>query len=292
MKRTFIHAGFATTASFVAMMFTAALAGAAPGPKVGVFTDNDAYACGETIEVSLSAENDGEGMSVALYVGLLTPDGGIYTTQFDGWSDRLEPWIPEAYLPPGFSMVPTPFWRFDLPCVMPPISAHGQYNFATILSRPGTLEWASDLSLAPFALGGTGADCYVDAIRGSDDGDGSGLSPWRTITHALTSVEGSQAQPVAIHVAAGAYSASANGEGFPLEMKGWVSLIGEGEDITTLDAQAASGVIDCRSVEGVIIEGFTITGGMAQSGAGIYCELSSPSIKHNTISGNAACGGA
>lgn len=48
-----------------------------------------------------------------------------------------------------------------------------------------------------------GFDCYIDEAFGDDAGEGSEASPWQTITHALESVEGTEAEPVTIHVAAG-----------------------------------------------------------------------------------------
>jgi len=265
-------------------------------PTITIYTDAGTYQSGDTIEVSLSAQNDGEGITVAVYVGLLTPDGGIYTAQFDGWREGIEPWIPDKYVPPGFSLDPTPFWSFDVPCSMPPIQQPGAYNFAAVLTRAGTLDWVTALSLAPFTAGPwSGSDYYVNGETGDDSNDGSEGCPWRTITHALASVEGSEAGPVTIHVVAGTYAASTNGETFQLHMKSWVSLLGAGAETTVLDAeQEATRVIYCENVNNLTIEGLTIiNGGRADggSGGGIYCFNSSPSILNNVISGNYATTG-
>ncbi len=53
---------------------------AVAGPMVTIYTDSDIYGEDDTIEVSLSAQNLGQGMSVDVYVGLLTPDGGPGTS--------------------------------------------------------------------------------------------------------------------------------------------------------------------------------------------------------------------
>ncbi len=143
-----------------------------------------------------------------------------------------------------------------------------------------------------------GADFYVDAEGGNNSN--TGLSPgdaWLTISHALSSVEGSPDDPVTIHIAAGTYSASANGDKYPLKMKSWVSLVGDDQETTILDAEKdAYHVIYCNGVNDLSIEGLTIAGGMASGnsdeekrGGGIFCSFcSSLIIKKNTIKENLA----
>ena len=267
-------------------------------PTVTIYTDADTYQSGDTIEVSLSAENDAEAMSVAVYVGLILPNGDIWSTQYDGWRHTIEPWIPDIYVPAWFEMSRVPFWTFELPCAAPPIGQEGQYYFASVLTYPGTFEYVNMASLAPFAVGAAASDYYVNGQLGDDSNDGSQDAPWKTITHALASVEGSQDNPVTIHVAAATYAASTNGETFPLNMKSWVSVVGEGRETTILDAQeAAYHVIHCSSVNHLAIKRLTITGGKAsgpevadKSGGGIFCSESSPTIENNTITGNSADG--
>ncbi len=68
-----------------------------------------------------------------------------------------------------------------------------------------------------------------------------------------------------------------------------VSLCGAGADRTTLKGTANGPVIalgDLRSGES--ISGFTITGGSAERGGGIYLFFSSPTITDNVITGNTA----
>ena len=59
---------------------------------------------------------------------------------------------------------------------------------------------------------------------------------------------------------------------------------------TIIHGGGARRVITCSSGEGAdtIIEGFTITGGSASTGGGIYCSYSSPTITDCTITGNTA----
>jgi hypothetical protein len=94
-----------------------------------------------------------------------------------------------------------------------------------------------------------------------------------------------------VYVKAGTYSPSTNGETFPLEMRNGVSLIGEGADVCILDAEQTSRVINCIGISdsSTTIDGFTITNGRVpgyERGGGIYCNLSSPTISNNIISGN------
>lgn len=82
-----------------------------------------------------------------------------------------------------------------------------------------------------------------------------------------------------------------------IKMKSGVCLLSEtGEaGCVTIDAQKKGRVIYCRFAESrARIEGFTITGGSASEGGGLYClDVSSPSVENCVITGNSAsgCGG-
>ncbi len=271
-------------------------------PQVFIATDSESYKAGDTIEMSLAGENQGEGMSVDVYIGLLTPNGSLWTLgAFVWWSESINPWIEDIYVPGGYLLERTPFFSFDLPSGMPPIHVPGEYSFAAVLTEPGTFNWLCEASFAPFTVFSVaGMDYYVDGARGENYEwyDGSEDLPWKTITHALNSAIVSPAAPATIHVAPGVYSASTNGETFPLNMKSWVSLVGDGADVTVLDAEGAStSVICCFEADDSIIEGFTITGGHADGvapecyGGGIYCWRGSPTIANNIIAGNSASSG-
>jgi parallel beta-helix repeat protein/predicted outer membrane repeat protein len=77
-----------------------------------------------------------------------------------------------------------------------------------------------------------------------------------------------------------------------IRMKSGVCLRSETGDAScvTIDAQQQDRVIYCRFVTSAArIEGFTITGGLATEGGGLYClDNSSPSVKNCVISGNSA----
>ncbi|HUT03961.1 MAG TPA: right-handed parallel beta-helix repeat-containing protein [bacterium] len=274
--------------------FTLLPLAATAAPTITIYTDADTYQSGDTIEVSLSAENDGEGMAVDLYVGIILPDGDIWSTQYDGWRHLIEPWVPDIYVPAWFEMGTTPFWTFNLPCEVPPVGDAGDYAFAALLTYPGTFTYVSTASLTPFTVNATGSHYYVNGSTGDDSSKGSFGSPWKTIAHALASVEGSEDNPVTIHIVHGTYATSTNGETFPLNMSSHVSLTGDGPSTTTLDAEgSAYHVIYCDGANNLTIENVTITGGNANgssypdwSGGGIFCYKSSPTIANSTISNN------
>ncbi|MBN2209667.1 MAG: right-handed parallel beta-helix repeat-containing protein [Candidatus Coatesbacteria bacterium] len=277
----------------VAIVVSAILPAAAiAAPQVSIYTDKQSYQAGETIEVSLSGQNEGEGMSVDVYVGLLTPDGGLWTLGELAWTQGIWPWVRDIYLSSGFNMGRTASFSFPLPCEAPPIDQPGEFAFMAALMHSGTFDFASAMSAAPFEVVQVPRDYYVDAELGDDASDGSQEAPWRTITHALDTTVAFNLSPVTVHVSAGTYSASTNGETFPLNMRSFLSLVGERADATILDAHGASSSVICFSrVHDSTIEGFTITGGDSDCGGGIYCFGSSPTIRHNTITGNSAYNG-
>jgi predicted outer membrane repeat protein len=72
-------------------------------------------------------------------------------------------------------------------------------------------------------------------------------------------------------------------------MKPAVSLHGAGALLTTLRGTGSGPVVTASNIGATAgIWGFTITGGNADKGGGIYCYQSSPAITDNTITGNVA----
>jgi len=283
--------------SATAAMLTVLSAIATGAPTVTIYTDHDAYQLGDTIQVSLSARNRDPGIWVDVYVGLLTPRLELFTITQWGWMKRIGPLIEDIYVPSSFNMNRSPFLWLDVPCEMPPIGQEGNYWFAAGLTNTGTSEFISDISSALFAIQrASGVDLYVDSVAGDDSNDGSLGSPFRTITKALASANGSLVCPVMLHVAAGVYASSVNGESFPLKMKSWVSLVGAGPGASILSGGYTSGhVILCVGAHDLSVSGFTIRGGLAHArfgssanGGGIYCSESSPVIENSTITGNVA----
>ncbi|MBN2209531.1 MAG: right-handed parallel beta-helix repeat-containing protein [Candidatus Coatesbacteria bacterium] len=290
-----IHSGMDGTLVSVVVSLVAVLTlTASAGPTVTIYTDSDTYVAGDAIEVSLSTDNPGPGMAVAVYIGLLMPDGTLYTLGPGGWTNSVQPWISSIFHPGAWGLPRTVLWTFDVPSAAPP----GAYIFASVLTHPWTFDYVCDPSFAPFSILSV-SDLWVDGATGNDSNDGSEASPFRTIAHALDVASGSAGNPVTIHVAPATYAASTNGETFPLNMESWVSLLGEDRDTTILDAEnAAYHVIYCDGVNNMTMEGFTMTGGNASEvglvdpdacGGGIYLNESSPIIQNNIITGNTAC---
>jgi len=134
-------------------------------PTATVHTDSDTYQSGDAVLVGLSAENDHVAMSVDVYVGIIVPSGDIWSTQYDGWRNSIEAWVPSIYVPPWFTMEPTPFWTFNVPCDFPPIESNGDYSFAAVLTYPGTLGWVGNASLAPFSYSSGGPSPEITMVR-------------------------------------------------------------------------------------------------------------------------------
>ena len=133
-------------------------------PRVAIETDAEAYQSGDTIEVTLNVENSGASTTVDLCVGLLMPDGSIYTLGPDGWVQAIVPWNSGVRMPGQFDM--TANFRFGVPSSLPatPISQSGNYQFASLCLQPGTWAWASNLSLAPFNYGSAGPSTDVTML--------------------------------------------------------------------------------------------------------------------------------
>jgi len=110
-------------------------------------------------------------------------------------------------------------------------------------------------------------DYYVDGLSGDDAN--SGLSPgdaFKTITYALDVIQPSEETPATISVAAGTYSASTNGETFPLALKSHLALVGSHPEATLLDAEQRGGksVISCSNVSSVTISGLGIMNALSK----------------------------
>jgi predicted outer membrane repeat protein len=138
---------------------------------------------------------------------------------------------------------------------------------------------------------GVDADLYV-APDGSDDNSGlNPEEPLQTITAALERILATSLFPRTIHLAAGIYSPTTNGESYPLSCQRYVTLSGAGANQTILDADGSGTVIHCPSGDGVGIENLTIQNGAGVDGGGIYFHTASGAhltdivVRDNSASG-------
>jgi len=134
--------------------------------------------------------------------------------------------------------------------------------------------------LAPAAAVAT--TLYVDDETCPSAGDGSFANPFCTIESGiLAAVDGDE-----VVVAPGTYTEAINWYGKAVTVRS-----SSGADVTTIDATGAfDSVATCASGEpaGTLLQGFTLTGGMANSGGGVRVDASSLTIRDCVIENNQA----
>ena len=107
---------------------------------------------GDKVPVRLSVDNQGEGMFVDVYIGLLSLEGDLFVMGQDGWSDGIQPWMSNTYIPAGFSERNMRLCTLDTPCEMPPIEQEGTYYLLAGLTEPGALEFSNGISVSGFIV--------------------------------------------------------------------------------------------------------------------------------------------
>jgi predicted outer membrane repeat protein len=139
------------------------------------------------------------------------------------------------------------------------------------------------------------ADLYVSP-DGRDNNSGlSAEDPLKTIAIALTRISADSLNSRTIYLAGGEYSPSGNSQIFPLNMKGYVSMVGdssvnlttEGEN-SVLNAENGSNVAIFNQDPAANLRHLNLTGGTSEYGGGIFCHESSPQLFRVTIYGNSA----
>ncbi|MEA3475208.1 MAG: choice-of-anchor Q domain-containing protein [Candidatus Cloacimonadota bacterium] len=130
-------------------------------------------------------------------------------------------------------------------------------------------------------------DLYV-----SPDGDNtnSGLSenePLKNISFALMEIASDSTYPNTIFLSNGIYSSSLTDEKFSFNCRSYISIIGEDEENTILDAENLSNVFYVCNDNNFFIENLTIQNGNIYLGGGIYFYTdSNPTIKNVTLKNN------
>ncbi len=133
------------------------------------------------------------------------------------------------------------------------------------------------------------SDLYV-----SVDGDNSNTGitpeePLRTIKYALSRIYSDRFNNNTIHLAPGIYNPNTNGEEFPLDWIGFVSLEGSSPEETILDADSLSGVLKFINIEDAKIKNITIRGGnVIYAVGGIFADNSILSLEKVFIENNYA----
>ena len=148
---------------------------------------------------------------------------------------------------------------------------------------------ASAEMAGPFVRG----DIRHVAVDGSDvTGDGSEGAPFGSIQHAVdASINGD-----AVVVHDGEYTGAGNRD-ISFGGKGVIVRSLHGASVTTIDVQGSEAephrVFEFGSGEGVsaVVEGFTITGGYSETGAGAHIVNSSPTFRQCLFAGNVASTG-
>lgn len=139
---------------------------------------------------------------------------------------------------------------------------------------------------------------YVSISTGSDtSGDGSQLSPWRTIQHAIDQIhDATETRPYSVHVASGSYTGTATNV---VTMKPYVDLLGGYEPASwSRDIASNTTVIDGQNSRRCVcaasdskLDGFTLIRGQSGEGGGVFCRGSSPTLINCHITRNLASEG-
>ena len=109
---------------------------------------------------------------------------------------------------------------------------------------------------------------HINSVDGNDINPGTETEPFSTIKHALTMVKESSPQVTVLHLQAGVYSRSTNGESFPIVVPDNVHIIGEDSETVFIDAESdindEAAVMIIKEVENVNISNLTLTGGYSE----------------------------
>jgi len=140
------------------------------------------------------------------------------------------------------------------------------------------------------------ADLYVSPNGNNTNSGLSANDPLRTIRYALTNIYADSLNPHTIYLSPGIYSPSTTEEQFPLPMANYVSLQGNSQNDTFLDADSLNDVLRFYFVTESSLKDVTIRSGQGigypnDHGGGITCKYSSsPTLENVTITGNSNVG--
>jgi len=132
-------------------------------------------------------------------------------------------------------------------------------------------------------------DLFVSPTGSNENSGLTADDPLRNIYYAHAKILPDSTNNHTIHLSNGIYSASTNGEMFPVNCRSYISLSGEAQASTILDAEEESRILHCQGVNNLSIMNMTIQDGIAYSysgGGGIFCDDSNLSLMYVTISDN------
>lgn len=86
-----------------------------------------------------------------------------------------------------------------------------------------------------------------------------------------------------VAVAAGTFAPSTNGETYPLQVPDGVVLVGAGAGMSILDAEGTARVIELTGSGAACVRGFTLTGGVADRGGGVFISAGTHEVSANLI---------
>ncbi len=128
-------------------------------------------------------------------------------------------------------------------------------------------------------------DVYVSP-EGSDENDClTADTQLKHIDFALSQIYPNSSNIITINISGGTISPSTTGENFPIIILSNINLIGQGEEVTIIDAEETYMVIIVDDFMNNIFSDLTIVGGTGDVG-GMYISFSNPTLTNLTISGN------
>lgn len=109
---------------------------------------------------------------------------------------------------------------------------------------------------------------YVSPAGSNTTGTGVKNNPWRTITFALNQLNADSLNPKVIKLPTGILGVTATGESFPIKLKSWISLLGNGSSNTIIDANQSARAVFGQNVTGVSLTALTLRNGFAKLDTG------------------------
>jgi len=145
--------------------------GRAPtGLTFTVETDADTYRFGDTIAVTVAAENDGDGIAADVYLALAHDFGGpevvLWSAAgFDNWQEGIVAWLPGTFLNADLSIEATLF-DMPIPEYMLGQPRAGQYTVLLAAFEPGTFDAIGDIASTTFDVE---SDAFLEVILSSNE---------------------------------------------------------------------------------------------------------------------------